>query len=669
MRPQNFFRIVALAMTLLVVTMASAEASTGKIKGSVTDKVSGDPLVGVAVQIAGTSMGAMTNADGKYLINKVTSGKYTLTFSVVGYRTVTVPDVEVISDQTVEIDVEMEMAVHDSGKAITVTEMRKGIDSKSLLPDVTSPAPAADALQYNGSAPREQSKSSVNYNSAGTSQEISRDRRGLPYGGEEPKSIIRVPHPKSRPPHYDWWEPMPSFDAMNFQDYGTNPFIDTDEDRLSTFAIDVDDASYVLTRSYLERRQLPPADAIRVEEFINHFDYGYASPNGKPFEVYIDGTPSRFDRRSQMLRIGIKGREVSSQKRKPANLVFIIDVSGSMARENRLELVKDALRYLLDELEKNDRVGIVKFTTTAEEVLPLTSVRHRSVIFEAIDRLYPENTTNVEDGLRLGYRMARNSFDEDRINRIILCSDGVANTGVVDPDQLFNQIKKFAQMGIVLSTVGVGMGNYNDVLLETLGDKGNGRYAYIDNIEEARRVFVENLTGTLEVIARDVKIQVDFDPEVVESYRLLGYENRDVADNKFRDNRQDGGEIGAGHSVTALYEIRFREEMEDFGDRLGTVYVRYKSPDGDVIREISRKIPCHVFAAGFRSGSPQFRLAAASAEFAEILKGTYWSRGSSLYSVLDLARAIYEDWPTPEVEEFVRLVQQAAQLKEGHAER
>jgi Ca-activated chloride channel family protein len=248
-----------------------------------------------------------------------------------------------------------------------------------------------------------------------------------------------------------------------------------------------------------------------------------------------------------------------------------------------------------------------------------------------------------------------------------MCSDGVANTGTTDPDELLRRIKGFADMGITLSTVGVGMGNYNDVLLEKLGDKGNGNYAYIDDLEEAKRVFVENLSGTLEVIARDVKIQVDFDPEVVRSYRLLGFENRDVADHKFRDDREDGGEIGAGHEVTALYEINFQNGRQ--ADKLGTIFIRYKDADGYEVDEVSSPITRRVFNRRFDQCTPQFKLAAASAEFAEILKETPWSRYSSLAAVYSLAGEVYEEWHSPEVRELMDLVRQADRLSESHARR
>jgi Ca-activated chloride channel family protein len=496
---------------------------------------------------------------------------------------------------------------------------------------------------------------------------------GIGYSGGHScgKKRKPCPIPPPPPPYYPYGgssnvndEP---FDGMFFKNYGVNPFVDTEDDHLSTFAIDVDDASFIMTRSYLERGYLPPEDAVRVEEFINHFDYEYEAPRRAPFEVYLEGAPSRFGRNCQMLRIGIKGKETDPQHRMPANLVFLVDVSGSMARENRLELVKEALRYLVAQLGRRDRVGIVIYDTHAREVMPPTSIRHRRDIYRAIDRLRPGGSTNLEHGLQLAYRMAERYFDEGRVNRIILCSDGVANVGVTGADELLRRIRRFAERGITLTAVGVGMGNHNDALLEQLGDKGNGHYAYVDDIRESKRIFVENLAGMLQVIARDVKIQVDFNPRVVRSYRLLGYENRDVKDHRFRDDREDGGEVGAGHEVTGLYEIKFYKQRPS--GRLGTVSIRYKDPDGLEVDEIRQPIDTRIFKSRFEQSSPPFRLAAAAAEFAEILRKSYWAGGSPLCDVYEVARQVSCEWPSIEVTELMELIRKAERFQDELAER
>ncbi|MCP4568782.1 MAG: DUF3520 domain-containing protein [FCB group bacterium] len=372
-----------------------------------------------------------------------------------------------------------------------------------------------------------------------------------------------------------------------------------------------------------------------------------------------------------MLRIGIKGLEIDPKFRKAANLVFVIDVSGSMGREDRLGLVKKALRLLVDELNSKDRVGLIIYGSQAREVLPPTSITDRQKILDAIERLCTGGSTNAEAGIRLGYQMAECCFEKGKINRVILCSDGVANVGVTGADDLLKQIKRFADKGITLSSIGFGMGNFNDILLEKLGNKGNGHYAYVDDIAEARRIFVDNLTGNLQVIARDVKIQVDFDPEVVRSYRLLGYENRDVADDKFRDDKEDGGEIGAGHETTALYELKFTKDSKRWAQSksLGTIFIRYKDPESFEVTEISRSIKMNVFKGEFENTSPHFQLAAAAAEFSEIMRDSYWARDSKLQAVQDVLKGVHEQVSTPEVVELMHLVATAKQLKDHLAEK
>jgi Ca-activated chloride channel family protein len=377
--------------------------------------------------------------------------------------------------------------------------------------------------------------------------------------------------------------------GMFFETYGVNPFVDTDEDRLSTFAIDVDTASYAVARKYLNGRHLPPKNAVRTEEFVNYFKYYYRSPVEYPFAIHFEGAPSKFGKQGvhKLLKIGIKGREIGVEERRDAVLTFVIDVSGSMNQGNRLGLVKQSLRLLVNQMGEGDRIGIVVYGTNARIIAKPLPMGYRQLLLNAIDGLRSEGSTNAEQGLTYGYEMARKFFRKGCINRIILCSDGVANTGATRAETILKRVKKFAGDGIYLSAVGFGMSNYNDVLMEKLADKGNGNYAYVDTLDEAKRVFVENLTSTLQVIAKDVKIQVDFNPDVVRSYRLLGYENRGVADRDFRNDKVDGGEVGPGHMVTALYELKMHSGAEG---KIGIVHVRYKDPENDdEVSEVKRR--------------------------------------------------------------------------------
>jgi Ca-activated chloride channel family protein len=461
-----------------------------------------------------------------------------------------------------------------------------------------------------------------------------------------------------------------AFDAMFFEHYGVNPFIDTEDDHLSTFAMDVDTASYTVARRYVNEGHLPPKDAVRVEEFVNYFAQSYPGPEEGEgaFAIHLEGAPSAFGGENYyLMRVGIQGKRIPDEDRKDAVLTFVIDVSGSMDRENRLGLVKRALRLLVEELRPTDKVGIVVYGSTAYPVLEPTSAEDVDRILRAIDQLRPDGSTYAEAGLREGYRMASSAYEPGAINRVILCSDGVANVGKTGADSILKVIAEYADGDITLSTVGFGLGNYNDVLMEQLADKGNGNYAYVDTLDEARRIFVENLTGMLQVIAKDSKIQVDFNPEVVSRYRLLGYENRAVADDDFRNDEVDAGEVGAGHSVTALYEVKFHKDANAEPGRALTVHVRYQDPDDGQVSEVAREFWRDDFQASFEEASPMFRLTAAVAEYAEILRESYWAQEGNLDAVLAVAQfaggALAADEALEkEVAEFVWLVAKAKNL-------
>ncbi|MDP5275561.1 vWA domain-containing protein [Chengkuizengella axinellae] len=415
---------------------------------------------------------------------------------------------------------------------------------------------------------------------------------------------------------------------MNFKGYGTNPFISTEDDPLSTFAIDVDTGSYTVTRNYIQRGVLPPPEAVRVEEFVNYFKSDSEAPKRNPFGIHVDGGESPFGEGYHLMRVAIKGKEIADENRKPANLVFVIDVSGSMEQENRLDLVKRSLQLLVEQLNDNDQVGIVVYGSHARTILEPTSIKNKNYILEAIDQLQSSGSTNAEEGLVLGYEIASDHFQSGAVNRVILCSDGVANVGETGPEGILEEIERYARNDITLSTFGFGMGNYNDVLMEQLADQGDGNYSYIDSFSEARRIFTEELTGTLQTIAKDVKIQVEFDPEKVDRYRLIGYENRDVRDEDFRDDSVDGGEIGAGHSVTALYEIKVKENQLD---DIGIIKLRFWDTEVEDIIEVSKMLS--IEGELYR----ELKFLAAVAEFAEILRDSYWARESSLLDVLKLA--------------------------------
>ena len=459
-----------------------------------------------------------------------------------------------------------------------------------------------------------------------------------------------------------------AYDLTFFKGYGVNPFIDTEDDNLSTFAMDVDTGSYTVARRYVHDGNIPDPDSIRVEEFVNFFDQGYARPEEEAFAIHVDGSPSPFGGANHwLMRVGLQGKPVFEEDRKDATLIFTIDVSGSMAREDRLELVKRSLRLLVGQLRDSDKVGIVVYGSTGSVLLEPTSGRDKDEILSAIERLRPGGSTYVEQGLKLAYGMAVREVERDRITRVIVLSDGVGNVGNTGSDSILKQVEQNVEEGVTLTTVGFGMGNYNDVLMEQLANDGDGAYYYVDTLAEARRIFVEDLTGTIQTIAKDAKVQVEFNPEAVRSYRLLGYENRRVADQDFRNDEVDAGEIGAGHSVTALYEIKLHDGAEG---EVATVYLRYEDPDSGKVTELRREFDREDLADGFEDAPPRFQMAAVVAEYAEVLRESYWAQESSLEDVANEARRVRDLLPQDaNMAEFTDLVVRADMIKSRSADR
>lgn len=484
-------------------------------------------------------------------------------------------------------------------------------------------------------------------------------------GGSAGSSGGYVPPPD--PQHHDQTSPprpaASPYDGVTFDDPGINPITDTDEDRDSTFAMDVDTASYTIARRFAADGNVPDPASVRVEEWVNAFDQDYPAPDDDTFAVFVDGGPSPFiDDRELLLRIGIKAREASDRARPDAALTFVIDTSGSMGRESRLELVKDSLRKLVLNLGRGDSIAVVTFGDDARVVLPPTTATDEHTILDAIDELQPGGSTNLEAGLRLGYSLARETFLGEGIDRIVLASDGVANVGLTDADGIFREVSDDASAGIELVAIGVGMGNYNDALLEQLADRGDGFYAYVNTIDEARRLFSEGLTGTLQTVALDAKVQVTFDPDVVAEYRLLGYENRAVADDQFRDPEVQAGAIGAGHSVTALYVIRLRDDLVDAGS-LGVVRLRWTEPGAEDETRRTWDIDTGNLARSFRATASTFQLDAIVAATAEVLRESPYAERFDLRDVVEVALVSANSLPrTDQVHEFLEFLESVEHL-------
>jgi Ca-activated chloride channel family protein len=405
-----------------------------------------------------------------------------------------------------------------------------------------------------------------------------------------------------------------------------NPITDPAIDPLSTFAMDVDTGSYTYARGSLQNGVVPTPAAVRTEEFVNAQAQDYAAPVDNAFALTLDGTTAPFlPGDTRVVRVGIQSRTVADADRQDANLTFVVDISGSMADPGKLEAVRPALHALVESLRPTDRVGIVVYSDATRVLLPSTPVSERQAIDGAIDQLQTEGSTNVEQGLRLGYEQARASLDPGRIDRVILLSDGVANVGATGPEAILEIIGDAARDGIDLVTVGFGLGDYNDRLMEQLADQSDGFYAYVDGEREAVRLFSEDLAGTLQTVAREAKVQVEFNPATVSSYRLIGFENRAVADDDFRNDAVDGGEVGAGHTVTALYEVALHEGASAPDAWLARGVIRWLDPDTSAASELETSLLTANVSGSIGESPLRLQQDVYVAAFAETLRGSGWS--------------------------------------------
>ncbi|MFT5240212.1 MAG: Ca-activated chloride channel family protein [Kiritimatiellia bacterium] len=443
-----------------------------------------------------------------------------------------------------------------------------------------------------------------------------------------------------------------------FKAHGVNPFYAAAERPFSTFSIDVDTASYTVARRYMFGGFLPPAESVRTEEFVNFFEYDYAPPRGKTFAVYADVAPSKFGSDLHLLKLGVKGKRLGREQQRAAVLTFVIDASGSMNTPDRLGLVKKSLRLLISRLAPEDRIAIVQYDSHARLVLDHTPVSEKKTILAVIDRLQTSGSTNLDAGLKLGYEVAARSFRSKAENRVLLLSDGVANLGTVEADAILASVGAYRAQGIKCSVFGFGIGTYDDAKLEQLADQGDGAYAFIDSIDEAKRVFMDDLAATLNTIASDVKIQIEFDPKRVQRYRQLGYENRQLTKAQFRDDNVDAGEVGSGQAVTALYEFALKG---DSNIPLGVAHVRYLDVDTGRVEELALPILANNIPDQFSKAPTRFRLAAAAAEFAEILRGSPHAAGSDAADVAAVLRTVQAELQLDkQVEELLHLVHSAS---------
>ncbi|MCB2378571.1 von Willebrand factor type A domain-containing protein [Hymenobacter sp. BT635] len=613
----------ALARPLQSAPQVRAAQATGRtIHGRVSDRTTGQGLPGVTVLVKGTTTGVSSNSDGSYRLLIPKGGK-TLVFTTVGYVPREVP------------------------------------------------VPATDSLNV-GLAPDAKALNEVVVTGKVSGIRI----RGAASAGRPRKSKSELNAPVAADVFYDSAPPRPAPGlGESYAAIQENGFRSAQKEPLSTFSIDVDAASYSNVRRFLNQGQLPPADAVRIEEMLNYFHYTYPQPTGPdPVSITTELAVCPWNPQHQLLHVALQGRQVSTEKLPPANLVFLVDVSGSMDEPNKLPLVQAGLRQLVQELRPQDKVAMVVYAGAAGLVLPATPGHRKADILAAIDRLSAGGSTAGGAGLRLAYQVAREQFQKDGNNRVLLATDGDFNVGESSDDAMERLIVQERESGVFLTVLGVGQGNLQDSKMERLADKGNGNYAYLDNLDEARRVLVRQFGGTLFTLAKDVKLQLEFNPARVQQYRLVGYENRALAAEDFNNDRKDAGELGAGHTVTALYELippgaatgtdplKYQPNPAPIRPApasadLMTVKLRYKQPQGSTSQLLERTL--RGAAVPVAQASENLRFAAAVAQFGMLLRQSD-HRGTATYATTaQLAQAARGTDADGYRAEFVRLVKLA----------
>ncbi len=596
---------IYLPVMLMIMLTGFRLVPVRTIMGKVTSKENGSPLQGVSISLKGAGTATVTDTQGSYLISVPDRGGI-LIFSLLGLQTK-----EVNIGANNRIDVSLEKNLPELSEAIAADNEK--IRSKS------------DGKAY-----------ALPKSSQGVSQPVHVSPYSISKGNRE--------------------EAIEEFNTEEYEGITENIFHDAVHSPLSTFSIDVDAASYSNVRRFIQGGQRPPQDAVRIEEMINYFHYDYPQPSGEdPFSINTEISSAPWNENHKLVLIGLQGKRIPTEKLPPSNLVFLIDVSGSMSDANKLPLLKSSFKLLVQQLREQDHVAIVVYAGAAGLVLPPTSGADKKIIIDALDHLEAGGSTAGGAGIRLAYQIAKENFNREGNNRVILATDGDFNIGESSNGAMERLVEEKRQDGVFLTVMGFGMGNYKDSKMETLADKGNGNYLYIDSILEAQKALVNEFGGTLFTIAKDVKLQVEFNPARVRAYRLIGYENRMLKNEDFNNDRKDAGELGSGHTVTALYEIipagvespffkvdelRYQTSMIDPGasrtNELMTVKFRYKRPDGNVSKLMSHPITDKNIPVG--QTSDNFRWAASVASFGMLLRKSEYLNGFGEERVLQLAQ-------------------------------
>jgi Ca-activated chloride channel family protein len=633
---------LALGLLLTVATTGAAPIAripaTGRVEGHVRD-AKGAPIVQAQVFIVGTALNALTDSAGAYAFPAVPEGSVTIRAAFIGYRSVQAT-ITVRRGRTTTHDFTLD------SNPLQLSELM--VTNGQAVPGSVAAAPEAAAKA--AAVPR--------------GARVSQGRNYVDGVLVEPWRVQREPG-----------------NTEAYARIEENRFLAASANPLSTFSIDVDAASYSNIRRFLSQGAPPPADAVRLEELVNYFSYTYPDRTGNhPFAVTTEVAPCPWEAGHRLVRIGLQAKRIATRDLPPSNLVFLIDVSGSMRSPDKLPLVKQAFRALVQELRAQDRVAIVVYAGAAGLVLPSTSGVDKATILEAIDRLEAGGSTAGGAGLKLAYDVARENYLQEGNNRLILATDGDFNVGVSSDAEMIRLVEARREEGTFLTVLGFGTGNLKDTKMEQMADKGNGHYAYIDNFREAHKVFVREFGGTLFTVAKDVKIQVEFNPARVQAYRLLGYENRLLAKEDFADDKKDAGEMGAGHAVTALYEVVpvGARPVALIGDSLTyqqvslrpsasrspelmTVRLRYKDPQGTR----SRLLSTPVVDRGNGHASTDMRFASAVAAFALVLRGSEHRGGATYAMVMALAQEARGEDVEGYRGEFISMVDRARALTAG----
>jgi Ca-activated chloride channel family protein len=611
-------------------------AGNRHISGTVYD-VNKSVLPGVHVLVTGTQTGTLTDAKGHYAID-IPEGKASLTFSFIGFETQTI---QVKKSNTIDVYLKS-----SNLQLQEVVAVGYGTQKKEALAGIVAGA------------------------------------NGAPASPSAAKVMIRGNNSIRRYSANDMMTmPPPAENTESYKGITENGFKTTESEPLSTFSVDVDAASYSNVRRFINSGQLPPADAVRVEEMINYFHYNLAGPaNNEPVAINTELSAAPWNSKHRLLRIGLKAKTIATDKLPASNLVFLIDVSGSMNEPTKLPLVQSSLKMLVNQLRPQDKVAIVVYAGAAGVVLPATSGDKKTTINNAIDNLQAGGSTAGGAGIKLAYKIAQENLMKGGNNRVILATDGDFNVGASSDDDMEKLIEKERESGISLSVLGFGMGNYKDSKMETLADKGNGNYAYIDNITEARKTLISEFGGTLFTIAKDVKLQVEFNPAKVQAYRLVGYENRALNKEDFNNDKKDAGDMGSGHTVTAFYEIVPAGVKDDYSgsvdplkyqkpkpvqysstsDEMLTIKFRYKQPTSSVSK--MSHVEVYDKPIALNSTSTDFRFAAAVAEFGMLLRDSQFKQHATYDQAIKMARAAKGEDAEGYRAEFIKLAESAKLL-------